>query len=65
MLIELKQKTVKIYGDVYYYVSVDGEMISGTWTTDKEKALESFLEIKVKCIAYPCDRIEVIKSETI
>jgi hypothetical protein len=65
MLVELKKKTVKITGSVYYYVTVDGDMQSSTWTTDQAKAQESFQDVLVKCIAYPEDRIEVIKSETI
>jgi len=65
MLVELKKKTVKITGTEYFYVQVDGDMQSGTWTTDLEKALESFKEIQVKCIAFPIDKVETIKSETV
>ena len=38
MKIELIKKTMKITGTVYYYVTVDGDMQSVTWTTDLEQA---------------------------
>jgi hypothetical protein len=65
MDVKLIKQTTKITGNVYYYVTVDGAMQSDTWTSDLEKAQESFQDILVKCIAFPEDRYETLKSETI
>ena len=65
MNVQLIKKTVKIRGDVYYYVTVDGSMQSETWTDDYVKGQESFCKVAIKCQAFPEDVTEVIKSETI
>jgi len=61
MEIKLIKKTMKITGTVYYYVTVDGEMQSVTWTTDLEQANESLSEIIESCKKYPEDVYETLK----
>jgi quinol monooxygenase YgiN len=61
MEIKLIKKTTKISGNIYYYVSVDGDkLISETWTNDPDKANAFFTETCTKCIAFPEDKEEVI-----
>ena len=65
MTIELIKKTIAIYGDVYYYINVDGSMVTGTWTRDRTEA-ESFLdEIIKKAKKYPSDQYVTLESVTL
>ena len=63
MKIELIRKTTKIFGTVYYYVTVDGAMQSVTWTTDLEAANKSLSEIIESCKKYPEDVYETLKVQ--
>jgi hypothetical protein len=65
MKVELLKRTVKIKGDVYYYVTVDEYMHSIIWTSDYERAFTFFNEVVNKCRLYPEDKTEILKTETI
>lgn len=65
MTIELKKKTTAVFARMYYYVSIDGEMVSDTWTTDPQKAEESYREILDLAKRNPEERNEVLQTITL
>lgn len=42
MKIELKKQITKVTGDAYYWVTVDGGMMVGTWTSDYQTAQDAW-----------------------
>jgi len=62
MKIELVKKTTAVFGDEYYYITIDGLMAPSTWTTSKEYAEEKLAEIIEKAKLFPEDKYEVLFS---
>lgn len=61
MKIELVKKTCAFTGDTYFFVRVNGEMLSATWTEDPEKAEKYLTETIEKARKYPENSYETLK----
>ncbi len=53
MKVELMKQTTKYTGQVYYFVHIDGEYQSTTFTSDAQKAEEYFTEALENAKKYP------------
>jgi len=62
MKVELIKQTTKYTGDVYYYVSIDGSMQTGTFTSDYEKARQQMWTTAALARQYPANIYETIQS---
>jgi len=62
MKIELVKQTTKYTGDVYYYVTIDGSLQFGTWTSDLEKAEGHLARVEALAKQYPETITEVLKT---
>jgi uncharacterized Zn finger protein len=61
--IDLMRKTTAVFGKQYYYVSVNGDnLISETWTSDYNEALNHLNRITELCRTNPVEKIEVMQS---
>ena len=62
MTIELVRKTTAIYGQEYYYVKANSNMLTETWTTDPDEAQKQFEKTVEKARIFPEDKYETIQT---
>jgi hypothetical protein len=62
MKIELKKQITKVTGDVYYYVTVDGNMQIGTWTSTYPDAMDAWAKAVEGAKLFPETIIQTIEE---
>jgi hypothetical protein len=62
MKVELIKQTTKYTGKVYYFVNIEGEFQSHTFTSDKQKAESYFAEAMESAKKYPDTVNELVRE---
>ena len=60
--IELVKQTCKWTGRIYYYLTIDGQYQSETFTSDLEKAKEYLAKTTELVAQYPKETLETIET---